>query len=94
MDNKIMLEFDKTLVALAGNLFGRSIYDSQVKGKVDEKNTIHIEFPPRIRMVASSFVQGFFHDWVEKYGIDGTKELVHVCSENADIIAKIYQNML
>lgn len=45
MDNIIELSFDKALTILAGFDFGESVYNEQVKGKVDLNRDIHIVFP-------------------------------------------------
>lgn len=56
---KIMLSFNKTLTRLAGNSFGREVYDIQVKDNINFKEMNIIEFPKEIEDIAISFVQGF-----------------------------------
>lgn len=76
----VILKFSKTLVALAGNPFGKRTYIDQVKGKLDLSDTAVIIFPDNIEKVASSFVQGFFDEWLNTIGLDKIKSKVTIQS--------------
>lgn len=80
--NKIELAFDKALTNLAGYEFGMKIYNEQVKGKIDLNKNFVFVFPKQIRVVASSFVQGFFSEIVEQIGLMATEERTIIESEN------------
>ena len=74
MENKVELKFDKTVTRLAGNPYGRLVYEEQVKGKVDFGKTVYITFPDEIIYIASSFVQGFFDEIVKIVRFPGWKD--------------------
>lgn len=83
MENKVVLEFDKSISRVAGYDLGQSIYQSQVAGKIDYTREAYIEFPQEIIKAASSFVQGFFEEIVRAVGIKGIGTQVHlICSES------------
>ena len=48
MQTKIVLQFDKALTRLAGNEFGKSVFDTQVKDKIDYTQQTEIVFPDQI----------------------------------------------
>ena len=79
--NRVTLVFDKTLSNLAGYEFGVKIYKEQVEGKIDFEKKFEIVFPKEIRMVAASFVQGFFSDIVRKIGLKATEENLVIPNE-------------
>ena len=81
MNNSIELVFDNTLTNLAGYDYGVSIYNSQVKGKIDLNTEFFIVFPKQIRGVASSFVQGFFENIVDDIGLLQTEKNTRIVSE-------------
>jgi len=62
------LSFDSSVTRLAGNPYGREVYDKQLKGKIDFDAVSVIIFPKEIENVASSFVQGFFYEIVDNIG--------------------------
>jgi len=66
----INLEFDKTLIGLAGNEYGRETYVNQVKDKIDLSGENTIVIPSHIENIAISFVQGFADEIFEKIGKD------------------------
>ena len=60
-EQRIALEIkDKSLTKLAGNSYGRKLFNEQVNGKIDLEQPFVIEFPEQIDYLASSFIQGFF----------------------------------
>ena len=76
---KIELNFNKLLTSLAGNKFGESEFNNQIK-KVDYNSEYTIVFPERIKYIATSFIQGFFKNFVETIGIVGIEEKVTIQS--------------
>lgn len=89
----IILNFDKTLSNLAGYEFGLSVYNEQVKGKIDLSDEFIFEFPEQIKGVASSFVQGFFADIVKQIGLLATEERTHIISPNERITTSLLQKL-
>ncbi len=79
--NKINLAFDKKLTNLAGFDFGVKIYEEQVKNKLNFNEKFEIVFPDEIRMIASSFVQGFFSDIVKQIGLKATEKNLVISNE-------------
>lgn len=88
----VILKFDNSVTRLAGNPYGKSIYESQVKDSYnDYLEKLTIVFPNNIEKVASSFVQGFFSELVLKIGYEGIEKNVEVKSgskELSDLILK------
>lgn len=72
--NEIVLDLPKTFTGLAGNKYGRKIYDEQVSAHVGDFNNIVIVFPDNITEIATSFLQGFFKIPIEKIGVKGVYE--------------------
>ena len=94
MKNHIILEFDDSITRLAGYPYGKSIYEKQVKDRINFDNVSYITFPPQIVAVASSFVQGFFEEIVENVGIPGVGELVIVQTGSEQLTKSIIDNLL
>lgn len=90
---RIELTFDKMINNLAGNRFGREIYQSQVKAKMisDGKNMIFL--PVQIEDIASSFIQGFYSELSETYGKEQALEIMELQSENAYVMEKIEESI-
>lgn len=90
---KIELAFDKMINNLAGNRFGREIYQSQVKAKIvlDVKNIISL--PLQIEDIASSFIQGFYSELSEKYGKEQALEMMELQSDNTYVMEKIAESI-
>ena len=84
MNNRVELVFDKSLSSLAGYDYGLKIYNEQVKGKIDFYNQFEMVFPPQIKNVASSFVQGLFEDIVDTIGLKKTEENTIIVSDKED----------
>lgn len=76
---KVDLEFGKMVTSLAGNRFGKTEFEKQVK-EVEYNECYEINFPDRIKNIATSFIQGFFQGFVECFGIVGIKEKVEINS--------------
>ena len=73
----IELKFDKLLTSLAGNQFGCSEFQKQIK-EVDYDSSYKIIFPMGIKYIATSFIQGFFKSFVETIGITGIEDKVEI----------------
>ena len=93
MNNSIVLEFDKTLVGLAGYPFGTTTFEKYGKGKIQEEQPITVIIPDRIERIASSFVQGFFSEWIDKYGVDWIRKNVDVSTPREDVRQSVYENL-
>lgn len=91
---KIKLQFDSTLVGLAGNPFGKKTYEDQVKRKAKVGEDIILVIPARIQRIASSFIQGFFKEWLENVGVEGIREHVTIECENPKIKELIFKNLV
>ncbi len=76
---RINLEFDKTLTSLAGNQFGKSEFNKQIQN-VQYEDCYELSFPDRIQNMATSFIQGFFQEFVRCFGISGIEEKVEIKS--------------
>ena len=82
MDNTVKLLFKKDLTNLAGYDYGKQIYEEQIAGKIDINSDFTLEFPPSIKGIASSFVQGLFKDIVDKIGLSATEKRLIIISDN------------
>lgn len=94
MDNKIFLSFEKSLSGLAGFDFGMETYQKQVYGKVDFNKKITLVFPDNIKRIASSFIQGFFEDFIRHIGLSGIEENLEIQSAKPDMKETIITNLL
>lgn len=77
----ILLKFNKTLTKLAGNTYGQDIYEKQIKKQYSYGEKFKIIFPDEIDNIASSFIQGFFGELVNKIGIQGIKDDIEIESK-------------
>lgn len=93
MKNKVTLNIDKDIVCLSGYHFGKSIYCSQVKGNIDISKNCNIEIPTNVKLITSSFVQGFFSDIIDEIGLLTTEERIHIIHENT-LLSKSVMNKL
>ena len=82
---KITLDFDKMLTSLAGNQFGKNVFIKQIE-KVVYDEYYEIVFPDRIRNIATSFIQGFFQEFVECFGISGIKDRISIVSTMPNLL--------
>ena len=94
MNNIIQLEFDKATTRLAGNPYGRIVYDEQVETKVNFDCLNVIIFPNHIEKIASSFVQGFFAKIIEKVGYGDFDKVVEIKAANEQLINNIKNDLL
>lgn len=79
--NKVNLKFDKKLTNLAGYDFGVKVFEEQAKNKLEFNEKFELVFPDEIRMIASSFVQGFFAGIVKQIGLKATEENLVISNE-------------
>ena len=91
--NQFELQFDKALTKLSGFDFGKEMFDEQIKGKIDYELDIMFIIPDRVDLIASSFIQGFFEDVVNKIGIPGIEEKVQIISSIPDAKSMIIDNL-
>ena len=81
MTQRIELVFPKDFTKLAGNKYGKKIYQTQVKGVISFTGQIVFVIPSQIDRAASSFVQGFFDDIIKAIGIDGIESQINFETE-------------
>lgn len=94
MKQIIKLQFNENLTKLAGNPFGRDVFNQQVKNIIDyDKNEIKIILPEQIDNIASSFIQGFFNEIVNEIGIKGIQEKITVSSSISNLKEIIIQHL-
>lgn len=87
IESRIELVFEDTTVAsLAGYNYGLSVYEEQVKPKVNyDADKIVIVFPECKKAIASSFVEGFFDQMIKNIGLIGIREKVEIVSDHKKI---------
>lgn len=93
MKQVINLNFSKDLTKLAGNKFGRTTYEQQVKDNINLDNYIVFVLPDRITRIASSFVQGFFNDIIKQIGFSGIEEMIEFKSSMIDFKDFVLKNL-
>lgn len=81
MDNIVELNIDKNFVCLAGNDYGKKIYNEQIKNIIDISKDFYIKFPSSVKFISSSFVVGLFFEIVNEIGLKMTEERAHIISE-------------
>ena len=92
--NKFELKFDKALTKLSGFDLGKDMFDEQLKGKVDyTQEKIEIIIPNRVDLIGSSFIQGFFEDFVNNIGISGIEKKVVIVSSITNIKEMVVENL-
>lgn len=74
-EQRILLEIkDRSLTKLAGNIYGRKLFDEQIDGKINMNEPFVIVFPDQIDYLASSFIQGFFGKIYTEIGREGMEK--------------------
>ena len=66
--NKINLKFDKPLV---GNQYGKEIYRTQVKEKMNLNDLNNLVFPSSVKNISISFVKGFTEELLKELSYEG-----------------------
>lgn len=89
LSKTIELKFDKTMTSLAGFEYGKSVYKAQVNTR--EFDTLI--FPDEIKMVASSFVQGFFSELIKKIGIVEINKKITIIAKDRELVERIKKNI-
>lgn len=92
-NDNIKLIFPENIKRLAHNPYGRQIYESQVKNKINLNKINTIEFPPGITRASSSFVQGFFTDLVKQIGYEGVRKFIRIKTNNNSLKKSIEENL-
>ena len=93
MSNSVSLVFNKTITKLAGFPYGESVYETQIKDKVDLFQPCKIVFPSNIERVASSFVQGLFSEIVQAIGYQGVENNIEIETANKELTADIWDKL-
>ena len=92
--NTIQLQFSNATVALAGNPYGKKVFEEQVRPKIDSlDDDTTIVLPSQIEFVTSSFIQGFFDTWLHHYGVENTKKHVKIDAANKSVVDYIWDNI-
>ena len=91
--NKIELKFDKSLSGLAGNAYGLSEYEAQVKDKFDWNDKNEIIFPENIVKIGISFIQGFFSVILDKINKNDIEKYLIIKSSSSELTNKIIENI-
>ena len=94
LDNIVEIKVNKSLSGLAGYDYGKQIYAEQVEGKIDISRKATIIFPDNIKRIASSFVQGFFEDFVKQIGISGIQRNIELSVSSEKLRNSILNNLL
>lgn len=93
MNNTFELKFNKADTSIAGYPFGEKVFKEQIGANIDYSKEITIIFPENIKIVASSFVQGFFEEIVQNIGLRGVEEKVNIHSSSVRLSKKIKNNI-
>lgn len=91
--NVIELQFDKCTTRLAGNPYGKTVFKQQVEEKIKYDCQNIITFPDAIEKVASSFVQGFFAEVIERVGYSGFDDVVIIKAGNRELEKNIHEDL-
>lgn len=93
MDNTIILRFRKDQSAAVGFDKGAACFASQVNKRINDNEPIKIVFPSGIKKVTSSFVQGFFHVFLETKGYEWILENVAIETVSDALTEKIRRDI-
>ena len=100
----IQLEFKKSVIALAGNPYGKQVFQEQVQSVLDSRcidvenmattdEKIEIVFPDQITYATSSFIQGFFDYWLTTIGYDMVHEIIEISSVHESVVQNVWSNI-
>lgn len=90
---RINLEFDKATTRLAGNPYGKTEFQNQVKSLINYDDVNVIAFPAQIEKVASSFTQGFFSEVIAKVGYIGFDKVVKIEAKDEKLAKTIHSDL-
>ena len=90
-NEKIEFKFDNVISVLSGNDFGRETFKKQMKGKFDMNKVNELVFPDKIDVISSSFVQGLFSEFLNKYTPDEIAS--HISIGNTDHLSDIIDGL-
>lgn len=91
--NKIILEFPTTISRITGNVYGQSIYEKQIKPKLDESSINEIHFPKHITGISISFMKGLMSEQLSKYGKESIFEHFKFTSLHPDVEKSIKESI-
>jgi len=90
---KIELKFEKAMTRLAGNPYGKRVFDEQVADKINYNAVNIIYIPNNIERIASSFVQGFFTKIIKEVGYEGVKDKIIIDTIHEDLKVNIFKDL-
>ena len=93
MNNRIILQFEKTMTNLAGDRMGNKVYKEKVAPELDENSTNVVVFPSVIEDIASSFIEGMYKELGEKYGKGAARQIMILEAENEETNEKIKESI-
>lgn len=89
----LKLKFNSDITKLAGNALGKKVYNEQVRNQIDFSDDIIIVFPSGVDRIASSFIQGFFDEFIKNIGIEGVRTRVKIESSIPELKSFIIENL-
>lgn len=87
------MAFDYRIDKLAGYSLGKEVYNSQVKDLVDFRGVVTVAFPPNIKDIAISFVQGFVEAVFESKSKESFFDILKI-EGNDKVVKKFTQYVL
>lgn len=94
MTNRIVLKFDKATTKLAGNPYGRAVFQEQLNNKIDYNKKNIIVFPDNIERVASSFTQGMFSEIIKEIGYTNLDKIIEIRAGSDELAKRIYEDLV
>ena len=91
---EIVLQFNKADTRLAGNSYGRKVFEDQVRDKIQYNQKNIIIFPNNIEKVASSFVQGFFAEIVKMIGYEKFDDVIEIHAKSEELARRIKSDLI
>lgn len=93
MNKEIYLKFGQQESSIAGNPYGESVFDEQIKDKMDFSVHTTIIFPNQIDDIAISFIQGFFKNMIEQVGTETCRKQITIKAGKEELVQKIWDNI-
>lgn len=92
---KIVLTFDNNESYLSGYSYGKRIFKEQVKNRINyNDDKIIIVFPSQIKLLTSSFIQGFFAEIHSKIGLEGIEKKIFIENSGNNFKENIIRNLI